>query len=88
MSSRPYFVSISVQDPPYNYTAVAHMTITGFMGLKKVCYSYDSGFSFVDTGLGLDVTNPKIFSVFPNIVSMSAERRITLHSDAVLEGIK
>jgi hypothetical protein len=86
ISSRPYFVLISVKDPPYNYTAMANLTITGSLGLRKVCYSYDNGLSFVDTGLSLQVTSPKIYSVFPTVVSMSAERRITLHGDAVLDG--
>ena len=90
--SRPYFVQISVLDSPYNLTATAFLTITGpgpgdsSSVAKKVCYSYDSGMSFVDTGLTLEVQSPSISLVFPTFLSLSAERRITFFGNAILQG--
>ena len=92
VASRPYLVALAVADPPHNSSAVANLTVTGpgpgpgSSGARRVCYSYDGGASFADTGLSLRVRSPRVLSVFPTGLSLSAERRLTFRGDAVREG--
>ncbi|EKX45581.1 hypothetical protein GUITHDRAFT_108454 [Guillardia theta CCMP2712] len=52
-------------------------------GTRKLCYSYDSGTSFLDTGLTVTVVSPQVVGAFPLTTAVAADRRIWFYGDAI-----
>ena len=77
LSSRPYTIPISVTDSPDMMTASAHLTVTGKVtssSTRKVCYSYDRGRTYQDSGYSITVSSPQVHRVFPTEISIGGER--------------
>jgi hypothetical protein len=90
ISSRPYFNSLTVTNHPANTQARVVMTLTGpgdwTPGLRKVCYSYDGGYTYVDTGFTIRVVSPRAYTAMPTQLSLAATRKVSLYGDAMMPG--
>ena len=57
-------------------------------GKRKLCYSYDAGVTFADTGFTVGVVSPKAKAAFPVQLSLSASRKVSLFGEAITQGDK
>jgi len=57
-------------------------------GKRKLCYSYDAGVTFADTGFTVGVVSPKAKAAFPVQLSLSASRKVSVFGEAITQGDK
>jgi len=56
------------------------------LGMRRLCYSYDEGLTFVDVGVTLRTRSPQVTGAFPLTVAMSSQRRIDFTGEAIVQG--
>jgi hypothetical protein len=90
ISSRPYTMPVSVADSPLMSTAVTYLTLTGkgtyTSGQRKICYSYDRGITYQDSGFTMMVKSPQVNRVFPTTLAVGGERRIWFFGEVISPG--
>ena len=90
ISSRPYSIPLTVTDLPRMSAATLRVTAAGkgtyTSGIRKICYSFDKGLTYQDTGFTMTVKSPKIRRVFPTTLAISGERRIWFFGDVISPG--
>lgn len=90
ISSRPYFSQVVITDAPLRTKAEVTLVLTGpgvyTDGKRKLCYSYDAGVTFSDTGFTLSVVSPKATAAVPTQLSLSASRKVSVYGEAITQG--
>jgi len=90
ISSRPYTMPVAVADSPVMSTATADFTLAGkgtyTAGTRKICYSYDKGVTYQDSGFTMTVKSPQLTRVFPTTIAIAGERRIWFFGQAISPG--
>jgi len=71
-------------------TATADFTLAGkgtyTAGTRKICYSYDKGVTYQDSGFTMTVKSPQLTRVFPTTIAIAGERRIWFFGQAISPG--
>lgn len=90
ISSRPYTMPVTVTDSPEMSTATTDFTVAGkgayTDGKRKICYSYDKGVTYQDSGFTMTVTSPQLQRVFPTTLAVAGERRIWFFGQVISPG--